>query len=78
MSCKGCDIQEEARNLDVKSLIEEQLSLEIDLVDPSLLEKRLEKCENCPFKSLHTCTVCGCFYEFRANLAIKSCPKGFW
>lgn len=78
MSCKGCEIKEEAALFDVDALIQEQLSLEIDLVSEDLLAKRLKQCETCPFRSNHTCTKCGCFYQFRANLAMKTCPDGRW
>ncbi|MFC4698330.1 DUF6171 family protein [Enterococcus aquimarinus] len=78
MSCKGCDIKEEAASFDVEALIAEQLSVEVDLVSEEILVQRLQKCEQCPFKSNHTCTKCGCFYKFRANLAIKNCPNGQW
>lgn len=78
MSCKGCEIKEEAANFDVEQLIAEQLSLETNLASAALLAKRLQKCETCPFKSNHTCTKCGCFYQFRANLAVKNCPIGQW
>ncbi|AZP03566.1 hypothetical protein [Jeotgalibaca ciconiae] len=78
MSCKGCDVKEEALAVDVDELIAEQLSFEIHLADEELVKKRVGKCEMCPFRSLHTCTKCGCFYKFRANLVNKECPVGNW
>lgn len=78
MTCKGCEIKEAASSFDVEKLIAEQLSLEVDLVTPEILSRRLDACERCPFKSNHTCTKCGCFYKFRANLNIKNCPIGRW
>lgn len=78
MTCKGCEIKEEAASFDVEELIAEQLSLEVNLVTPEILSQRLEACERCPFKSNHTCTKCGCFYKFRANLSVKNCPIGKW
>ena len=68
MACIGCEIKEEAQNMDIQALIEEQLAL----------EQRIQTCEQCPFRSLHTCTKCGCFYEFRAHLANKKCPAARW
>lgn len=78
MTCKGCDVKEQASETDVDELIAEQLSFEIDLADLALVEKRTSICESCPFRSLHTCTKCGCFYKFRANLNHKVCPAGKW
>lgn len=78
MGCIGCEIKEEAANVDVKQLIEEQLALEIHRVDAPLLEKRLSICRSCPFRVNHTCSKCGCFYEFRANLSMKHCPERYW
>ena len=44
MSCKGCDIKEEAASFDVEALIAEQLSVEVDLVSEEILVQRLQKC----------------------------------
>lgn len=78
MVCVGCEIKEDAASFDVEQLIQDQLELEIDLVASDLLSTRLKQCEDCPFRSNHTCTKCGCFYKFRANLQHKSCPDGRW
>lgn len=78
MTCIGCEIKEEAATFDVEALIQEQLELERDLVSPELLFKRIDKCQSCPFRSNHTCTKCGCFYKFRANLQHKTCPDNRW
>lgn len=78
MACVGCEIKEEAQKYDVEALIAEQLQLEGNLAEAALVEKRVAICENCDFHSKHTCTKCGCFYKFRANLAIKNCPENKW
>ncbi|MDU5336515.1 DUF6171 family protein [Enterococcus sp.] len=78
MACIGCEIKEEAQNMDIQALIEEQLALEQHLAPEKLFQQRIQTCEQCPFRSLHTCTKCGCFYEFRAHLANKKCPAARW
>ncbi|KAF1296229.1 hypothetical protein BAU15_10620 [Enterococcus sp. JM4C] len=78
MACVGCEIKEEAAQVDVEALIEEQLSLETNLVEAHILEKRLEICSACPFRVGTTCGKCGCYYKFRANLANKDCPAHYW
>ncbi|MHC5248903.1 DUF6171 family protein [Enterococcus sp. LJL90] len=78
MACRGCNIQTEVEAADVASLIAEQLALEINLIHPEIAEQRKTICEACPFRFKETCSKCGCFYEFRANLANKDCPAGFW
>ncbi|WP_122646342.1 DUF6171 family protein [Enterococcus mediterraneensis] len=78
MSCKGCDIKETASSVNVDLLIEEQLSIEVDLAASDVVQKRIAICENCPFRLNHTCTKCGCFYKFRAHLSKKYCPAGMW
>ena len=78
MACVGCEIKEMAAQVDVAELIQAQLSLEVNLVSAEILAERLTTCESCPFRSGHTCGKCGCFYEFRANLANKNCPAHFW
>lgn len=78
MACVGCEIKEEAQNMDIQALIDEQLALEQHLAPEWLVRKRMQTCVKCPFRSLHTCTKCGCFYEFRAHLANKQCPAARW
>lgn len=78
MTCTRCDIKEEAAQVDIDLLIEEQLSLEINLVDEKIRLQRIKICEACPFRQGKTCGKCGCFYKFRANLANKECPAHFW
>lgn len=78
MTCIGCDIKEAAAKMDVDQLIEEQLSLELNLVVSEERVRRVTICETCPFRTGHTCGKCGCFYKFRANLAYKDCPVGYW
>lgn len=78
MTCKGCEIKEEAANVDVDVLIEEQLRMEIDLASQQIAKKRTEICETCPFRVGDTCGKCGCYYKFRANLSNKTCPSGYW
>lgn len=78
MACVGCEIKEDAVNIDVEQLIQEQLELENDIVPDSVLTERVFKCETCPYRSGKTCVKCGCFYKFRANLGFKKCPDGRW
>ena len=78
MTCKGCDVKETAATVDVEALIEEQLAIENDLAALKVVQSRIKICEACPFRSNHTCTKCGCFYKFRANLSKKYCPAGMW
>lgn len=76
MGCKGC-----SRNIDVSDefvqlQVEQQLQLETDLVEDELYIKRLDKCNSCPSLLYgHTCGHCGCFVQFRAKLAYKTCPS---
>nr|WP_207696383.1 DUF6171 family protein [Enterococcus sp. DIV0212c]MBO1354958.1 hypothetical protein [Enterococcus sp. DIV0212c] len=78
MSCIGCEIKGSAANLNVKQLIEEQLLVETNLAEEQTKEKRIKLCETCPFRVAHTCSKCGCFFEFRASLSDKNCPVGHW
>ncbi|AYJ43851.1 MULTISPECIES: DUF6171 family protein [Enterococcus] len=80
MTCKGCEVKDAAAAAqeDIESLIAEQLSLESDLASPEIVSRRIAVCETCPLRLNHTCTKCGCFYRFRANLAKKNCPAGMW
>ena len=78
MTCRGCEIKEDAAAVDVGILIEEQLSLESDLASQQTVNKRTEVCESCPFRVGDTCGKCGCYYKFRANLSTKRCPAGYW
>jgi hypothetical protein len=78
MTCKGCDIKETAVATDVEALIAEQLAIESNLAVLEVVKHRITICEACTFRSQHTCTKCGCFYKFRANLAKKNCPAGMW
>ncbi|WP_430611009.1 DUF6171 family protein [Enterococcus sp. DIV0876] len=80
MTCKGCDIKDEAATASahIDQLIAEQLEMEIDLSMPEVAANRIAICEACPLRINHTCSKCGCFYKFRANLAHKNCPVGKW
>ncbi|WP_348920294.1 DUF6171 family protein [Enterococcus rotai] len=78
MSCLGCEIKETTVNIDVQQIIAEQLLVESHLAGTAMKEQRMKMCESCPFKVEHTCSKCGCFYEFRASLAEKKCPIGNW
>jgi hypothetical protein len=78
MTCKGCDVKEIAANVDVEALIAEQLELERNLASFEIAQARITICETCPFRANHTCTKCGCYYKFRANLSNKTCPAGMW
>jgi len=78
MGCKGCEVKESARNVDVQLLIQEQLALEPVHLAPEVVARRIATCEKCSARSFHTCTKCGCYYAFRAHLAQKECPQGLW
>lgn len=78
MVCVECERIEAVQHLDVAALIAEQLSLEPKIVPAEIQEKRQEICKTCPFVANHTCTKCGCFYQFRSALPQKACPAGFW
>lgn len=78
MSCFGCEVKETTVNIPVQELIAEQLLVESNLAEISIKKRRIKKCEICPYRVAHTCSKCGCFYEFRASLADKKCPVGSW
>ncbi|GAA0352011.1 hypothetical protein GCM10008932_01270 [Alkalibacterium iburiense] len=76
--CKSCSRLQELANLNELELIEEQLSLEFDLVSEVVKEKRLNVCLSCPFLKGQTCSKCGCYALFRTSLANKKCPINKW
>ena len=76
--CKSCERLQELADLNELELIEEQLSLEIDVVNDEVKEKRLSICLSCPFLNRQTCTKCGCYALFRTSLANKKCPISKW
>lgn len=78
MTCIGCDNKDQLATSAVEQIIKEQLELEVNLVTEAMLQRRLASCESCSFRSNHTCTKCGCFYQFRANLTTKNCPEKRW
>lgn len=78
MSCKGCEVKEEAGAVDVALLIEEQLAVETNLAPQTVVDHRVQICQQCPYRLQQTCTKCGCYYEFRANLNNKNCPVNQW
>ncbi|WP_321382597.1 DUF6171 family protein [uncultured Enterococcus sp.] len=78
LGCIHCEGQREAARLDVEELILEQLAFEPKVVSEDIRQKRILLCEQCPNRSAHTCTSCGCYYAFRAALPSKKCPLGRW
>ncbi|WEG11888.1 DUF6171 family protein [Pullulanibacillus sp. KACC 23026] len=76
--CKACRTVEDILKLDVEQLVAEQLALETDLASDDLRTNRLSICAECSKRSNHTCTLCGCFIQFRTSLAYKSCPIKKW
>lgn len=78
MSCKGCERKWNILSIDIDNLINQQLSLEINLVKEEEWRKRQLICESCPYRHGHTCSKCGCFYKFRTALSIKQCPMNYW
>jgi hypothetical protein len=47
--------------------------------DPSLTEKKLTKCNNCPLlnKKRRICNACGCFVDIKATLKTNINTKNF-
>lgn len=78
MTCNGCRFKEELATLDVEKMVQEQLDLETDLVDEVTATSRRTICCECNQLENSICKVCGCYVEFRLNLAFKSCPKKMW
>jgi len=76
--CKSCERLKNLASLNEIELIEEQLSLEIDLTSEKIKEERLRICLDCPFLKNQTCTKCGCYALFRASLKEKHCPISKW
>nr|WP_236674749.1 DUF6171 family protein [Enterococcus sp. BWR-S5] len=54
------------------------MAFEPTVVSVDIRQKRILLCEQCPKRSAHTCTSCGCYYAFRAALPSKKCPVGRW
>lgn len=46
--------------------------------DPNLISKRLEVCAKCDKFSGTTCSVCGCFMQFKTALITAKCPLKKW
>lgn len=78
MVCIGCEKKKILTEVEVKQLIQEQLTLEQNLAEEKVKVARMRKCKSCIFRAQHTCIKCGCFYEFRASLADKKCPINSW
>ena len=77
-SCKSCERLKQLAELNEIEMIEEQLSLEVDLASDKKKEERLAVCLTCPFLKNQTCTKCGCYALFRASLEEKHCPIAKW
>ncbi|MBU7591692.1 DUF6171 family protein [Metabacillus halosaccharovorans] len=74
-NCKGCFQVEHRSKPQISKLVQEQLQLEINLVNDSLYQKRMDICLSCPsLSSETTCLHCGCYVEFRTKLSYKQCP----
>ena len=76
--CKSCERLQELASVNELDLIEEQLSLEFDLVNDEIKEKRLNICLSCPFLKRQTCSKCGCYVLFKTSLSYKNCPIDKW
>ncbi|WP_423189100.1 DUF6171 family protein [Alkalibacterium sp. f15] len=76
--CESCERLKNLASLNEIELIEEQLSLEIDLTSERIKEERLRICLGCPFLKNQTCTKCGCYALFRVSLEGKRCPISKW
>ncbi|MBZ9536102.1 hypothetical protein KGR20_18150 [Cytobacillus oceanisediminis] len=78
MACIGCELKEQVSQMDVDTLVQEQLSFETDLAMEEVRDQRLQICHQCEQLNQHTCGRCGCFVRFRASLKQKSCPDRKW
>lgn len=75
MTCKGCSRSVIVSDEYIQKQVQEQLQLETNLVGDTTYYNRLEKCKSCPSLLYgNTCGHCGCFVQFRARLAYKTCP----
>ncbi len=63
-----------------KEKLEKYLSVikEQDKTDKKEYLKRLDVCRTCDKLVEFTCTVCGCYVEFRAAVKHGKCPNKKW
>jgi len=47
-------------------------------VSKQQMATRLEICNKCPFRSLGTCTKCGCILSVKAGWKTSTCPDERW
>lgn len=74
-NCKGCFHVERRSKAEISELVHEQLQMEINLVNDTLFQKRMDTCLSCPsLSSETTCLHCWCYVEFRTKLSYKHCP----
>lgn len=78
MACVNCEQKTPLDSKQISSLVAEQLSLEKNLVNTTVFQERIAKCQNCSNNMNQTCAKCGCFVEFRCWLANKRCPVNYW
>ncbi len=73
--CKRCLLLESAQ-VDTHDLIKEKLKTlsPKERVSDDIYEKRLSLCKDCDFLISGMCRKCGCYVEFRAAFADKTCP----
>lgn len=78
MTCEGgiCKLKADLVNLDVSDYLTTPTAQTPEVTEQVLI--RLGICQQCDFRSQHTCTKSGSFYEYRANDLSASCPIARW
>lgn len=73
--CKKC--KRKIEDAEIETSILEQLAVE-HTVSEEVQVSRLQCCQQCPYRIIHTCSKCGCYIQFRTALKGKCCPIGLW
>lgn len=49
-------------------------------VHTSIYDERIRKCQECPnYNNANTkCSICGCYMQVKARIALAECPVGVW
>ncbi len=78
--CRKCLIAAQAEAFDVAAEMDRFLAMlkPEDLAGDGLFSKRISICKDCSYLLGATCNACGCYVEFRANVAHSNCPKKKW
>lgn len=69
-----------SRMTELRQAAAEKISELLPMVDSETKEQRLAICEPCEFlfKATRQCKKCGCFVDFKTDLASASCPINKW